>query len=339
MQIVNSLRSFTSGAIRDLPQRVPGDMSLLPDRIIGTTVDQDTAGRLGLSQREMFDRMKTMGFNTVRLGAYWNQIQPDGPQDARFETLDAQLKAAREAGLKVILTVGCKAPAYPEYYIPKWVDPKPSMLNVGDDQTFRSHVLAFDRQVVEHVRGDDNVVMFQVENEPFNHAGPGRQLYRITPGLVGAEAVAIREADDRRRPLCVNLFAHSIPEGFFRPFNTVRAATRVADVVALDIYPSVSPSVRNVDAHNRVETVPTRAFEYITAHGKRPMVGELEADSWLPAYEVTARDVRENFDRAERQGYRDILFWRQSTVEEALKQGRTDLMDVESELAHRALAG
>lgn len=304
--------------------------------MIGTTVDGDLAGRLHMSQDKLFGQLAKMGFNTVRLGAYWNQIQPNGPSSADFSVLDAQLAAARKAGLKVILTVGAKAPSWPEYHVPSWAAPNArNGADVGQNAAFRRRVLAFDRMVVEHVRGQSSIVMFQVENEPFDPSGP--HAWRIDPQMVAKEAAVIRSADPAHRPLMINVWSQPRDVLGANPFGTVEAAAKIANVVGLDVYGDVgAPRTKSlagrIQAWLQTWLFPTVARWIIRADHKRAMVAELEADNW-GSYKVSPADIARNFQQVRKEGYSDILFWRQSTVEQALASGNDALLKTETRLA------
>ena len=59
----------------------------------------------------------------IRLCAYWDRIEPQ-PGRFDFRSLDWQFDEAARAGLDIILTVGQKAPRWPEYHRPAWAPPE-----------------------------------------------------------------------------------------------------------------------------------------------------------------------------------------------------------------------
>ena len=73
----------------------------------------------GLEGPATLDSLLEYPFELLRLGAYWDRIEP-AAGDFDTQELDWQLAAAERAGKRVILSVGpIKNFGYPEYYVPK----------------------------------------------------------------------------------------------------------------------------------------------------------------------------------------------------------------------------
>lgn len=141
---------------------------------IGTTFSQVQCEYLGLDWKEAYEKTLSLGFDIIRLGAYWKRIEKrEGSYD--FSELDWQIEKAKERGIKILLTVGMKAPRWPEYFIPDWVLSKVNLHSgreVSDKAFLRQRALEFIRQVIMRYRIEDSIIAWQVENEPLNRAGP-----------------------------------------------------------------------------------------------------------------------------------------------------------------------
>src|SRR5687767_14817772 len=88
---------------------------------LGFTFSQRQTEYLTLQWDDVFDAALDLSPTIIRLGAYWDEIEPyEGVYD--WSTLDAQLDRADERDLDVILTVGMKAPRWPEYFLPSWLE-------------------------------------------------------------------------------------------------------------------------------------------------------------------------------------------------------------------------
>ena len=68
------------------------------------------ASALGLDPEAALEALLVYPFQLIRLGAYWNRLEPE-PGRFQPEELDRQLDAAEQAGKQVIMCVG---PVKPE---------------------------------------------------------------------------------------------------------------------------------------------------------------------------------------------------------------------------------
>ncbi len=270
----------------------------LPAKIMGTTVDVDAMTRPGTSADQLMAKVASMGMNTVRLGAYWDRIYPNGPDQPDWKELDALLDAARRHGVKVILAVGAKSPNWPEFHVPKWALPPHGTKEPSRDPAFRRHAEAFVRDVARHTAGHDAICMWQVENEPFDKSGPERMF--LGADFVTREAALLRAADGGRRPIMVNGWS----AGDRR--DEIDQAFAVADLVGLDVYSRI-PSALN--GFERTVAVPAYALEQAKKSGKPAMIAELQADDWA-GYHATGSDVKKLTHDLQALGYQDFLFWR-----------------------------
>src|SRR5437667_4140511 len=73
---------------------------------------------LGLDARTTLQTLLTYPFQLLRLGAYWNRIEPE-PGVFRIDELAWQIDVAERAGKHIILCVGhLKTFSYPEFFVP-----------------------------------------------------------------------------------------------------------------------------------------------------------------------------------------------------------------------------
>ena len=163
---------------------------------IGATFSATHARWLGLDPVETLAQVIELGVDPLRLCGYWDQPPAD---------LDWQLDQAALAGRRVILTVGMKAPRWPEFHLPS---NQPLELRSGGEvhgklpvaQAAVAHVEA----MVERFRERGVIKWWQVENEPSNKSGPNR--WWISPALLEREVSAVRARD--QRPVILTAFGH-----------------------------------------------------------------------------------------------------------------------------------
>lgn len=163
--------------------------ALDPDRPItwGITFSQKFAGQLGLEPEETFNAIiNELHPEKVRLIAYWDEIEKE-KSNFDFSGLDGFINTAQNGGSEIVLALGMKAPRWPECHIPLWA--------AGLTPEEREQVLLdYLKVVVERYRGNDSVIMWQVENEPFLLFGkcPGRP-----DGYLQAEVDLVKSLDSR----------------------------------------------------------------------------------------------------------------------------------------------
>src|SRR5438093_2781471 len=92
----------------------------LPVRL-GYTYSPRQADYLGMPRRDTLEAALTLDVSLVRLGAYWDELEPQ-PGRYDFDSLDWEMDQAAAHGQGVVLTVGMKAPRWPEYFLPAWLE-------------------------------------------------------------------------------------------------------------------------------------------------------------------------------------------------------------------------
>lgn len=190
--------AVTAGSVLT-PQHAKAHVVTSPVQV-GVSFSQHRAWGYRLNSRTSFQQVLDMHFRVIRLGLYWQDVAESG-----YAETDWQLQQAAAAGQPIVLTVGMKSLGWPEYYIPPQYAPSVADgQDVSQDGTLRAGVLAFVNQAVDRYRGYKNIVAWQVENEPFNPAGPHR--WWIGRDLLLQESAAVRALDPR--PQIVNVFGH-----------------------------------------------------------------------------------------------------------------------------------
>jgi len=296
---------------------------------LGLTFSPREAAYRDLSWRYAFDAALDAAPSLVRLGAYWSEIEAArGHYD--FTTLDWLLDRASERQQRVLLTVGMKAPRWPEYYLPAWLSSSlelPDGAQVSDNVDVRSATLAFVRATVAHVRTRDTIAAWQVENEPLDPSGP--HAWRIGKDFLAEEVALVRELDTRQRPIVVTTFIETQPVVAWPPARAQMVARSsdalaVADVLGLDVYPS-----RTVHIGGAAFTVTWPAWlwsdiltelrELATAAGKDAWIVEAQAEPWLtagrapppiwPGTEMAPASTLNVLSWLQAAGYRTVLLW------------------------------
>lgn len=125
----------------------------------------------------------------IRLGAYWTEIEKEkGKYD--FSDLDWQIEEAKKHDTEVILAFGIKAPRWPECHIPEQYK--------ADKSQREEALMLYEKLLVERYKSYENIVIWQVENEPFLGFGDCVEG-AVDEALLDREIAQVREIDSSRK--------------------------------------------------------------------------------------------------------------------------------------------
>lgn len=301
---------------------------------VGTSFSPRRAEYLGLDYRRAFKALEAMHFRVIRLSAYWDSVdQGDGDE------LDWLMSEAQRAHQPIVLTVGMKALGWPEFYFPASVSPPDGLSqgqDVASDPGLRDATLSFIADTVLRYRENPALVAWQIENEPFNRAGPQRLW--IDAQFLRDEITSVRQLDGHQRPLIVNAFSHfnllfdraSARQGFdlrqwlgFDADSAERDGLSVlnrGDVLGLDVYTAIGYRFLGHDHLSRADgdwpDRLARVRELAKRQGKQAWITEAQAEPWEAAHTTYAnpkstspRAIRSIFANLKDAGYSTVLFW------------------------------
>ncbi|MFQ5952563.1 MAG: beta-galactosidase [Candidatus Omnitrophota bacterium] len=296
---------------------------------IGTTYSPIQSRYLDLDWKKTYLAILELGFDVIRLGAYWNEIEKEkGVYD--FTVLDWQIKEAGKKGIPVILTVGMKAPRWPEYFIPDWVIEKsflPFGADVSKDDFLKKRTLIFIEKVVDHYKRDPIIRYWQVENEPLDRIGEKHWL--IGKDFLKQEVELVRKLDGKKRPIL--LTAATYPNAFqrflsriFVKHDPIRECLELCDVLGLNVYPVIGQKVLFMDIYFRTtrqqrDMYFSKVISIARSEGKDVWIMELQAEPWEPGHLVykekkqpltgNPEEVKESFEEFRNLGVDTILLW------------------------------
>ena len=270
--------------------------------LLGISFRPLQAEALGLDTRATLGELLRYPFHIMRLGAYWNRIEP-APGALTFDELDWQVEAAERAGKQIILDVGAlKTFGYPEFFAPKHHLPQPlregALVTSDTSSALLAAACAFASRVVERYRDRPAIVAWQVEHEAVDPLGM-EHSWRLSAAFVAREVEAVRAADPTR-PLLMNGFLPtSVPVRLQQWWRTrdqgdsLAVAQRLADIVGVDYYPrhalaSVGPwtiyldGSRSAQSQRRLRALRAWAAAPAQAgrHPRQLMVSEGQAEPW-----------------------------------------------------------
>ncbi len=296
---------------------------------VGTTFSKVQCRYLDIDWKETYLAVLGLNWSIIRIGAYWDEIEPEeGRYD--FSGLDWQVEQAKARNIPVILTVGMKAPRWPEYFIPEWLYNKTKIGGshiIGKNPVLRKYTLEFIEDVIGHYGEEPAVAYIQVENEALNRYGGGN--WQISREFLSEETKLVSSVDPLKRPIILttatqpNWFIRFLVS-IFTKGNPIEDNLSICDILGINVYPVIGRTTLGIRHYvkNRKKQREER-FSYIlrTAkeEGKEAWVMELQAEPWEPGKLVHTKGesapsaspemTREYFLDLRQEGFTTILLW------------------------------
>lgn len=156
----------------------------------GTSFSRFHSEELKLNWKETYLAiLNDLGVRNFRFSAHWPLTEPEEGK-FNFTELDFQIKEARKVGASVILAVGRRLPGWPECHEPAWVKD----LSKEEKQ---KKILAYIRKVVERYKGYENILYWQVENEPYLAFFSRSACGELDEEFLKKEIALVKELDAR----------------------------------------------------------------------------------------------------------------------------------------------
>jgi beta-galactosidase GanA len=251
---------------------------------------------LGLDVRTTLHTLLAYPFQLIRLGAYWNRMEPE-PGTFSFDELDWQIDAAEQAGKHIILCVGpLKNFSYPEFFVPahhlRQPFPEHTLIKPSAYPSLLTAATDFITRLVERYADRKGIVAWQLEHEAVDPLGV-EHSWRLDAAFVAKEVETVRKADPTR-PVMMNGF---LPTSLLVQLSqwwrtrdqgdSLAVAQNMADMVGIDYYPrqallTVGAKTLYLDGSRRPwqQRRRKRLFTWTRAHGQQLLIAEGQAEPW-----------------------------------------------------------
>lgn len=266
--------------------------------ILGTTYSHREISYLQLDHKDAFQELLDLQFDIIRLGCYWDEIQPQ-KNTWDFSRIKEQLDQCEKAQQNVLLTLGMKAPRWPEYYIPSWLEGR-------DVSSLFPEVSEFLTRCIEELKKYTCITHWQVENEPLGPSGPNN--FSIPIDLLEREVKLVKSIDPR--PLVLNAWMDYIEKD-----HLVATLTPFADIIGFDIY---YKTPKNRFFYTGPKSSQTYFASAIKQSSKPVWIVELQAEPWETSQEkkfsknprsISTSILKDNYEKALTLSPQAILFW------------------------------
>lgn len=241
------------------------------DMILGASFSHRFLSYLHINPAQAIEAYKEVGLTWIRLGCYWDEIETTAGT-YEVHVIEELLSYCDEHNIQVVLTIGMKAPRYPEYYIPSWL-PQSS-----DDIRVQEACLSFITKTVTHLKHHSSIRVWQVENEPRDPSGPHHMT--ISSIFLNKEIETVKQMDPERK-IMVTFWANDLlTRNLFTQFIDQ------VDIIGLDYYLRQPTKIlgsyyRYRGPHDTKKQI-KRVFSDIRSHGKEVWIAELQAEPWEP---------------------------------------------------------
>ncbi len=264
--------------------------------LLGISFRPPQVEALGLDAQTTLQTLLTYPFSLIRLGAYWNRIEPE-PGSFYTGELDWQIDAAERAGKQIILCIGpLKTFSYPEFFVPAHHLRQPfqegSLVEPSAYPSLLTAATTFITRLVERYKDRKGIIAWQLEHEAVDPLGV-EHSWRLATSFIEKEVAALRKADPVR-PIMMNGFLPtSLPVSLSQWWRTrdqgdsLAVAQRLADIVGIDYYPlhaltTIGTKTLYLDGRKspwqqwRMKTL----FARTRYHRQQLMIAEGQAEPW-----------------------------------------------------------
>ncbi len=271
---------------------------------LGITFSPPHLEHLKIPVEDALKKAFEYNFSHIRLGTYWNRIESK-PGHYDFSELTSILSVCESANQPVVVTVGVKAPRWPEYYWPDFITTK----NTDNSET-QHHLLLFIKNTILKLQTFKCITHWQIENEPYDPSGP--MHLAISDKFLNEEVQLARRLDSR--PLIISLWGNDLlSRDFFSK------AEKLGDIVGLDIYyKQFNRQFFNSSKYRGPDQSDRELQKYLRSSSKPLWITELQAEPWEKndkAYRsqspssMSPERLQENILKAQRLPIEEILLW------------------------------
>ncbi|HEU0002699.1 MAG TPA: beta-galactosidase [Ktedonobacteraceae bacterium] len=264
--------------------------------LLGISFRTPQVAALELDAQSTLQTLLAYPFDLIRLGAYWNRIEPE-PGTFYIDELDWQIDAAERAGKRIILCVGpLKTFSYPEFFVPahhlRQPFPEHILIKPSAYPSLLTAATEFITRIVERYKHRQGIVAWQLEHEAVDPLGV-EHSWRLDAAFVAKEVEAIRRADPTGSVMMNGFLPTSLPVRLSQWWRTrdqgdsLAIAQRMADMVGIDYYPrhallTVGSKTLYLDGSQRPwqQQRRKRLFASTRAHGQQLLVAEGQAEPW-----------------------------------------------------------
>jgi hypothetical protein len=281
---------------------------------LGYTISRSQCDWLDLEYPEVMSKLSKTPLKLVRHGLYWDEIE-EVEREYNFDLAKEEILESIRLGNEIILTIGCKSPRYPEYYVPKFLEDKLDYRK--KDFAINTYVidrlLNFIERAIEEFKDFKEITAWHVENEPLDPSGPSE--FFLSEKLLQKEIDLVYSLDNSRE-IIINAWGNDLKKR-----KTLKKLKRFnyVNTFGFDFYPRQSRGFFNTYKGPDLEPKQILSMrEDIEKSGRKAIITELQAEPWEEfdyrkqsenIQSISLEKIKSNFDLYKDLGFSSILFW------------------------------
>lgn len=276
----------------------------------GVTFSNKYATQLGLDWQDAYLKtLDDLNVKNIRLVAYWDEVEPKN-DSYDFSKIKWQLDEAEKRNVNVIMTIGRKVPRYPECYAPTW------WVEIHNADIRQQELLEYLKVSVNELKSYKNIVMWQVENEPFWPFG--ECVYDFKNKEYKEEVNLVRSLDSR------GILTQASGEGELLSWRTTY---KLGDYLGISMYRKIWYDFWKILGGRFIYfkyplpywTYPIKAG-LVGVPTEKIIITELQSEPWGPGINselsneeknksMSRKDFLATISYAQKAGFSDIYLW------------------------------
>lgn len=271
--------------------------------LLGTTYKYKQISSFSLNNIDSFNEIVNLKFDIIRLGTYWKDVQKN-KTGFNFSQIKTLLDICEANNQKTIVTIGMKAPGWPEFYLPTW-------LNFASFEDITPYLYNFVQNAVFSLKNYKCIYAWQIENEPLDPSGP----HNLTiPLEVIEKEYKIFKKIDPSRKILINIWGNDK-----RRDNNIKKVIKMTDIIGLDVYyKQFFKKYAGISLYLSPRGSLSSSSESIHKYNKPLWITELQAEPWEKNSKYYLSDspksmnpklLTENYLKVVELNPQAILFW------------------------------
>jgi hypothetical protein len=270
----------------------------------GTTFSHQQLQHLGCSVPDALDKATELNLDYLRICTHWNEVEKtEGSYD--WSALKEILNVCQKNNQDVILTLGVKAPRYPEFYFPDWIENKDP-----NNQQTQEKILGFIKKTIEEFKHLSCIKYYQVENEALDPSGPDNLVVPLS--FLTTEISLVKKLDTRK--IITTLWGNELSKR-----NSLQKLTKISDIIGLDIYyQQFIKKIFGKSLYVGPLDNQQKMTKLLNKYSKESWIMELQAEPWEASERdylsenpksISPQKIESFYQKASRLPVSTIMFW------------------------------
>lgn len=271
---------------------------------LGTTFSHHHLKFLGCSVPKALNQAIKMNFDYLRICTYWSEIGTS-ENHYDFSELEEIIKTCQKHHQKVVLTLGVKAPRWPEYYFPDWLTNRDLK-----NQKTQEKILNFVKKTIQQFKKYSCISYYQIENEGLDPSGPNSSIIPLR--LLKKEIALVKKLDNKE--IILSLWANLLSKR-----KVLDTLSKNSKIIGIDLYyKQFVFKILGKSFYTGPLDSPKKITSLLNKTKKEIWVMELQAEPWESCHQeylsektpsISPEKIKDFYIKASQLPVSTILFW------------------------------